>query len=299
MNKSMISVTDSSDGLSVHHYTDCDINSSNDIKQTRGVIREGENDICKTFPFTPEFRSDDPGLDSYFEKYALENPDFRVFESLEGTLLRAWYRQSTNEWYLSTHRKINAFLSRWGSDLSYGEIFVNVLKDPATVESYPALQGITTFKEYSARLHPDRIYLFLLRTSKENRIVCNTQTKNSIYTVGAFSRQYNFVPEFGINFEETVFETIPEVTFAPSSPASSEPKDGYTIDTIRSHVEKINPFHIQGLILIAKSGETIKVLNTEYEEMMKLRGSVPNVLLRYIQLRNQTKTEEAKELEKE
>lgn len=284
----MISVTDSSDGLSVHHYADCDIDSPNDIKQTRGIIKEslevresGEETssevVCKSFPFTPELRTNDERLASYFDEYCQRNESFKTFEGLEGTLLRIWFREKTGEWYLSTHRKLDAFLSRWSSDYTYGELFVNVLKDAETKERYPLLKDVSSFEAYSKLLDPKRIYLILLRSSKANRVVCKTQEKNSIYIVGYFDRHENFNFHYGEEVSEAVFEPIPELT------AFSGKRD---LTEITQYVNTINPFHMQGVILISPSGDTLKILNTEYEDMVKLRGNVPNVLLRYIQLRS-------------
>ena len=51
---------------------------------------------------------------------------YRFFDSHEGALLRVFYWQ--NKWYISTHRKLDAFRSKWASKLSFGEMFKSAIE---------------------------------------------------------------------------------------------------------------------------------------------------------------------------
>ncbi len=279
----MIQVTDEFDGLTVHHFTDCDYTSPVEIKAMRGIIKDEDTVVCQTFPFTPELREDHSELSSLLDPFLKKNS--KVFQSLEGTLLRIWFRTKNDhpnggEWFLSTHRKLDAFFSRWGSDSTYGEYFVCTLLRAATI--HPQLQNVNTFEEYASRLNKNKVYVLLLRTSKENRVVCTSQDYTTLYTVGAFDREHNFAFEYPSSVPETIFPSIPEITIEP-----------WSVEGVRETVSRIAPFDYQGVIFIDESGETLKVLNNSYEEMVQLRGNVPNVLLRYIQLRNGNDTEQA------
>ncbi len=278
-----IKVTDEYDGLSVHHFTDCDYTSPSDIKEVRGIIKDNDIIVCKSFAFTPELREDHPELPRLLDPFL--KGQSKVFQSLEGTLLRIWFRKAENhpsggEWFLSTHRKLDAFFSRWGSDLTYGEYFICTLLRASKV--YPELNEVTTFESYANRLCKDKVYLLLLRTSKENRVVCTSQEETTLYTVGAFDRSREFAFRYPSQVPETIFPSIPEIDI-----------NSWTIEGVRSAVQSVCPFEYQGIIFINESGETLKVLNGSYEEMVQLRGNVPNVLLRYIQLRNSNQPEQA------
>jgi hypothetical protein len=266
----MSSITDEYDGLTVHHFNDCDINSSTEIKQTRGIIKEGDVIVCKSFPFVPEYRSDNENLTSLIEPFFQSNS--KIFNSLEGTILRIWFRpqEEGGKWYLSTHRKIDAFLSRWGSDMTYGEHFIHTLTSSG-------LSDILTFEDYTNKLNKDKIYVLLLRSSKQNRVVCTSQETTKLYTIGAFDRSNQF--SFQYEVPETMFPSIPEIKLDSAENAIS-------------YTNNIDPFDMQGIIFISSTGECFKVLNTKYEDMMKLRGNIPNVILRYIQLRSANSPED-------
>jgi hypothetical protein len=279
----MIQVTDQFDGLTVSHFTDCDYNSPSEIKEMRGIIKDEDIVVCKSFAFTPELREDHPELPKLLEPFL--SSQSKVFQSLEGTLLRIWFREVSGhpnggEWFLSTHRKLDAFFSRWGSDSTYGEHFVYTLLRAANI--YPVLQNISTFEEYANLLKKNKVYVLLLRTSKDNRVVCTSEPYTTLYTVGAFDRQRNFEFEYPNQVPETIFPSIPEINIEP-----------WTVEGIRSSVQSVKHFEYQGVIFIDEKGNTLKILNNVYEEMVKLRGNVPNVLLRYIQLRNGNDTDQA------
>jgi hypothetical protein len=280
---SPVKITDEFDGLSVSHFSDCDYTSPSEIKDMRGIIKDEDIVVCKSFAFTPELREDHPDLPGLLEPFLTRQS--KVFQSLEGTLLRVWFREVSShpnggEWFLSTHRKLDAFFSRWGSDNTYGEHFVCTLLRAAKI--HPALQDISTFEGYANLLKKHKVYVLLLRTSKENRVVCNTEPYTTLYTVGAFDRQRNFAFEYPSEVPEAVFPSIPEINITP-----------WSVEGVRSTVQSVQPFEYQGVIFIDDAGNTLKVLNNSYEEMVQLRGNVPNVLLRYIQLRNGSDAEQA------
>ena len=225
----MSSITDEYDGLTVHHFKDCDINSSTEIKETRGIIKEGDVIVCKSFPFVPEYRSDHENLTSLIQPFFESNS--KIFNSLEGTILRIWFRHQNNggKWYLSTHRKIDACLSRWGSDMTYGEHFISTLTSSV-------LENVKTFEDYTNNLNKDKIYVLLLRSSKQNRIVCTSQETTKLYTIGAFTRSNQFSFQYANEVPETMFPSIPEIK----------------LDSAENAISYTNNIHLQYLQLKLK-----------------------------------------------
>lgn len=105
----------------------------------------------------------------------------------EGTTIRVFNHK--DKWYCTTHRKIDAFRSRWGNTKSFGEIFAeNVLsKSGKTLEefyetlgkdlTYTFLTGTTqntrTFEPVS-----DKINLFLCQKKKTGEVVQSENLKD-------------------------------------------------------------------------------------------------------------------------
>ena len=88
-------------------YDFCNNDSSNDIKTARGLVYKDEKPFLKSFGYTPQYTIDN--IDNDIKKYIKSNiKNLNFFDSYEGTLLRLFYNDINDKWYLSTHRKLNA-----------------------------------------------------------------------------------------------------------------------------------------------------------------------------------------------
>jgi hypothetical protein len=259
-NSEKVEVSDELDGLQCYHYRDCN-DLENQTAEYRGIIADGSTILCKSFPFTPEF----PLSKLEENKEAVQtllDSEHAIFDSYEGTLLRLW--RSPSEWRLSTHRKIDAFSSRWGSDSSYGEYFVQALS-----LTFGGTEDV--FGNFTQNLNTDKVYLFLLRTSKENRVVCDKHEHVSLFSVGAFDRS----SAFDYSFE------APETNLPYSATVKCA-----GIDEISTYVNQVDPFEKQGIVIITKDGKSLKIINDEYFRLNSVRGNNPSVLRRFIELRD-------------
>jgi hypothetical protein len=111
-------------------------------------------------------------------------------------------------------------------------------------------------------------------------VVCNKYNDPSLFIIGAFQKpqeveqllsQWTFIP--GTSLTETLFPHVPEIKYN-------------TIQQLIEHVKTLDIYESQGIVIITSKGESIKLVNHNYDDLFKLRGNVPNVVLRYIQLRN-------------
>ena len=250
---------DNVDVLRVYHYDD----HATDLEMlnVRGIVKNAQDQVvCKTFGYTPEvLANDNDNLNTLISP--LVNQTTRCYLSYEGTLLRIWFY--AGRWFLSTHRKLDASKSRWGCNISYGQLFNRAL--------VPIVGTDDTYNKFTAGLDPNKIYVVMLRSFIENRKVCAGAAEPTLYCVGSFIRDQNFV--FCSSNPETRLPTPEEVTTI-SSPES-----------LIEFVMKSDPQVCQGLVLMNADGTSGKVTNPEYDRLDKLRGNQANVLHRYVQLR--------------
>jgi hypothetical protein len=251
--------------LKVYHFDD--FTQNRELQQIRGyVVDQNDNNtiVCKTFGYTPEVLANNhQQLND--EIGPLISGETSFFKAYEGTLLRVWCYK--NKWFLSTHRKLDAFKSRWGSSTSYGDLFCAGLSNRVDVNGNTIP---TSFNEFVATLNSDKVYVFLMKSCKINRKVCRGDDKPVIYVVGAFIRSQNFA--FTSSNEETNCSQPERLAFASA-------------DELVDFVLQSDPHEIQGVVLNNPNGSMGKLVNPMYDHFDKIRGNVPNVLHRYVQLR--------------
>ena len=238
-------LTDDDTELQIYSYQTCDNDSSDELKKCRGLVFHRDQLIASSLGFTPEYTEKE--IDS-IKDFDLESYSF--FTSEEGTLLRLFFHK---KWYLSTHHRLDAFNSRWGSHESFGEIFSKCVTS-----------------NYTQHLNPSNVYFFLVRNTKQNRMVCKEPEEYTVYHVGTL-----------IN---NVFDLKDDIQF---------PKQTELFFTDKSHLERYvsecDPFVTQGVIAFKKDGSgQFKMINSKYQHYLRIRNNEPDLKFRYLQLwRNQ------------
>lgn len=267
-----IRLSDSDGDIRLFHYVDCDDNSSNEVKSYRGIIRDGDNIVCKTFGYTPEISCENIDL----IKSSIQNFDqCRVYDSEEGATVRLWFETKSGEWVLSTHRKINAYTSRWGNpkSKSFGEMFLDALYWECTQGKMISLyknDRDTLFSEYTNSLDKNKTYAFLIRNSNENRIVCSSEDHPIAYFIGSFDRTNNHLLTEG---NDSGFPYPQSHKFD-------------TIESMVSYVDNIDFTQKQGLIVYLNNQTQVKIMNKTYLDLFAARGNEPSIKYRYLQVRN-------------
>jgi len=291
---SSLMVTDTDEDYSVIHWVDCSDLSSDTVKSCRGVIRRGDETVCKTFNYTPEFiGASDDALGALKAVWKLRKI---VYPAFEGTNVRLWHDQG--KWHLSTFRKLDAFNSRWGSKTSYGDLFMrglfaSVKHEDLLPQWNSLMEEIIAGREkdahskwfeiYCSALRKDRIYTFLVHSILENRIV--TEAANNI-------PQISFTGEFDNDSEYSErFALLSENTSHISWPSFPEHLDLSTPEDVMKFVENCNPRTRQGLMVHygvdgVRFG-SIKLTSKKYQDLADLRGNEPSVVFRYLQLRSE------------
>ena len=117
-----VKLFDRKDDLELFSYVDL---NSDFPKHCRGLIYNGDELLVRTFPHTCEYTiSDIEKLEKMFSDGF--NEDYTFFESHEGSLIRVFH--FNDKWYVSTHKKIDAFESRWSSKKIFWRIICRSIR---------------------------------------------------------------------------------------------------------------------------------------------------------------------------
>jgi len=269
--------TDESTGLVnlcyKHDYCDDPTIPNNEmIKDCRGVVFDGENVVMKAFGYTYDYSSANEvdAIKNRFEFIDGGLPNYSVFQSHEGSLIRVF--NFKGKWFLTTHRKLNAFKSKWSSTgESYGTSFKNALKEELVRneklrEHFPDMFD-SVIDNFFHMLNPEKQYMFLVCNTNDNRIVCSAPEFPTMYHVGTFTN-------FQLDLDDDIFVSKPQkLTFE-------------SVDDIIDYVNnQVDPYRNPGVIVFAPSNKQFKITNGEYHELFKLRGNQPSLKFRYLQLR--------------
>jgi hypothetical protein len=257
---------DEETGLELYCYNQCDPKDDELLKRCRGVVFHQDTVVLKAFPYTNEYSNKDPDLETVIEDLS----DWSFYDSYEGALLRMFY--FNNRWFLSTHRKLDAFQSKWSSRDSFGALFVKGLEHEyvrsSSFERRIGKDPSNILQKFQDTLDQSRQYMFLVRNTLDNRIVCDppAQEDSKLFHVGSFQNGA-FERESEIDLEKPN-----RLTFS-------------TREDLVDYVEKVDVTKKQGVICFDRSNQPVKLLNDIYMEMFRARGNEPSVKFRYLQVR--------------
>ena len=260
---------DDENNLDLYCYTTCDNNNSDNIKQCRGVVYNEENIVMNAFPYTIEYNDEEKEIIN--EKLGNIFNECVFFDSYEGSLIRMF--NFNGKWFISTHRKLDAFNSRWSSSESFGLISTKTLiteynKNSNFREFIGEVKPEESILEiFKSLLNPSYQYMFLVLNTSENRIVCLAPDNPTLYHVGTFIEGcLKFDENVGIPYtDRKVFTSIDDV-----------------IDFVRMDV---NIQYLQGVICFAPNNIQYKIINKTYQDLFKIRGNEPSLKFRYLQIR--------------
>lgn len=261
-NKVRLSDRDEENNLDLYCYVKCDNDSSENLKMCRGVVLEDEKIVMKAFPYTEEFvLNDKENVERIFKE------GIKVYDAYEGALIRMFYNKT--KWYITTHRKLNAFESKWASKQSFGTCFKQALYEEIKNNNKLStkLKGEQTFLEkFQNILDKKNQYMFIVRNTQYNRIVCIPPELPSLFHVGTFVNDK-------LNLEDDICVTKPQ---------SLEFKN---VEELQKYVKNIDYMKTQGLIVFTENNKQYKILNDNYDELFKARGNQPSINFRYLQVR--------------
>ncbi len=260
-----VKLVDTDNGLDYFCYIKCGPTDTENTKRSRGIGFHGDKLITSCFPYTYEYTKRDLPDTLFVEGF----DKLLFYDAYEGSIIRMFY--FGDKWYTSTNRKLDANKSKWSSRESFGHFFTQALDseiehNEKLRNSLPVIDGKTNLERFQDTLDKDKQYMFLLLNNDQNRIVCLTPSRPTIYHVGTF-----------INGELSMNEdiNIPYPT-----------KHNFTsVDDIFDYVDNIDFNKLQGIIIFAPDNTQYKIFNQEYYEYYRVRGNEPSIKFRYLQVR--------------
>jgi hypothetical protein len=255
--------------LTLYSHKKCSNDSEMLIKKNRGSVY---NKDCKlvapSFGYTQEL-NEEKDLDEI--KKIFEDCKNKIFmKSYEGTLVRLY--NYNEKWYISTHRKLDAFKSRWSSSSSFGHIFVKGLVD-SLGKKYNEENQEKVFEKFVSTLDKNSIYFFILCSNKDNKVL--TEIDSNIQKVLDIGMIYNYRDD---KYYYTVNEDI-----------SLEKPEIYKFNSYKDiieHVKNCNYKETQGLFVIDDNFNTYKVVNNKYKELSDKKIAEYKLKYGYLRVRN-------------
>jgi hypothetical protein len=256
------------------------------IKKCRGLVLDTNGDVVlSACTYTPEYSSADTDMISEFvnigggvssEEGENNIPaitrgfsDCSFYESHEGALIRLF--NYNGKWFMSTHRKLNAFKSRWSGTQSYGTSFKNALK--YQIDTNSVLRDSMNASEsgflqsFQDTLDPSKKYMFLVKNVSENRLVCKPTDTPTMYHVSTILEDGTLDLDDNINIQK--------------------PKkfEFNSIDDLYIYVNNCDASVTPGVIVFGPENKQFKVSSPNYIYFSDVRGNQPSVKFRYLEIR--------------
>lgn len=256
--------SDEENKLDMFCYVKCSESDNELLKQCRGVVFNGKDIVMKAFPYTLEYNHEE--TDRISDVFT-DLKEWTFYEAHEGALIRMFY--FNEKWYVSTHRKLNAFRSKWACRESFGTSFKTALiseekNNEKFASTLPA--GDNILERFQTTLDTSKQYMFLVRNNENNRIVCDSTEHPTLFHVGTFV-DGKLTMEDDINIPYSVklkFQTVEEML---------------------ESVSKMSYRNIQGIIGFTSDNRQVKIYNKDYQDLFRARGNEPSIKYRYLQVR--------------
>lgn len=251
---------DEDEFLDMYHFQD----GTETFNAPKGIVFDKQGQVvCHTSVYTYEY-----SLSDFDEIASLKDVDWTnsvILTAEEGTLLRVFYHNS--KWYVSTHKKLDSYTSRWGCKYSFRTLFNHALEE--------SLDSTDLDTEFFDKLDKTQVYTFLLRNNTSNRIVCDSpaQSEPKVYFTGMYSKNQDTT---SIPIANMSGWTLPIISVEQHYLKSRE--------QVMDVVSSMDYHKVQGLLVFTPN-QVFKIMCDKYLQVKKVRDNCSNMLFRYVQLR--------------
>lgn len=249
--------TDPENGIELYCYQKT--NDDPVEMEVRGLVFAPDGKlISKGFSYTPEYSSD-ISFHNAEHKFNAPNDTRTVFRSHEGVVLRVF--AYNGKWYISTHRRLNAYRSRWGSDETFGELFDQGMRNLGLISD-----DQTCLQWFADNLDDTYTYAFLISNTPNNRLVCHAPKDIEIIHIGTFGSDGTYWAHYSCPI-----------------PKAKEYNFDSDVEMLEA-VEKIDHMKHQGFVIFNADGPVFKLFHPTYYKLWSLRNNVSSIKLRYLQI---------------
>lgn len=254
--------------LQLFHYKSCNNDSNPLVKEVRGTVKSGDKMVSKSFGYIDELDVDKHEKEIINRIHSFNQS--KIYKMYEGTVVRMFYWK--HRWFLSTHKKLNAFDSKWGKNgcKTFGEMFVDALCDDK-VNFKPQNPDIwDVYNNFCYSLDTNKTYVFLILHDKNTQMVCdNDDDVLPLYHIGEFDNSTHLLVEGNTSN----IPNLPQLKF--NSP-----------EEIVEYVRNMCPFKNQGVIVYFPNQTQLKIFNSRYKNIQEIRGNQPDIVFRYLEIRH-------------
>jgi hypothetical protein len=267
---------DYKNNLQLYHYNKCSNDSLDCIKNARGVVKSDDKIVSKSFGYIDECTVDGENVSELIEnnKQILDKihsfHQSKIYTMYEGTVVRMFFWK--HKWFLSTHKKLNAFDSKWGNSecKTFGEMFVDSLCDPLVNNSITSSDEVLDiFNNFCFQLDTNKTYVFLIIHDDLTSMICKRSNKiPPCLHIGEFDNKTNLLVEGNTSG----LPSLPQLSFN-------------TVFDLIEYVRKLNHLEHPGVIIYFPNQTQLKIYNHNYKKAQELRGNQPDLLYRYLEVR--------------
>ena len=258
--------------LTLYSYKKCSDDSDIIVKKNRrSIYNKDMRLVVPSFGYTQEL-NEEKDVDKIKEIFS--NCGDKIFmKSYEGTLVRLY--NYNEKWYISTHRKLDAFRSRWSSSSSFGHIFRKGLVD-SLGETYKEESEEKVFEKFVSTLDKNGIYFFILCSNKDNKVL--TEIDSNVQKVLSVGMIYN-------GRDDRYYYTMNE----DNGLDKPEVFEFESYKDVIEYVKQCNYKQTQGLFVIDNNFDTYKIVNNKYKELSDKKIAEYKLKYGYLRVRNNEK----------
>lgn len=231
----------------------CSDNPPNNFEesQIRGCVFDGDKLIFKSLGYPFDIKGE------YL-------PQLPIVTSVctpiyEGTIIRMFYHGG--KWYTTTHRKLDASRSKWGNEVSFGELFAQTVENVLNI-------GVDELK--ANHLDTNFGYIFLIGTTEITRIV--SPAKSRLMLLSLIDENQN-------DIIYTNPDKIPKILTG----VVSKKLQFDNLREVKNFVDDLlYPFDSEIGVHIQIGDISFKIMNEHYVELSLLRQNLPSIMFAYL-----------------
>jgi hypothetical protein len=278
-------------GLKLHHYDQNEVKKSSpkdSLRKVRGLVTNSSGVVVATsFGYTPTIV-----LDKLTDNYDFVDIDGKnqninpssvkaIYPMLDGTLIRVWKHQS--KIFVSTHKKIDASKSHWGSSENFTNLFLKYTENYFNLED---LFPETIEEKYGVEM-PPVIHNFLLVDM--DTLVCSKINLGEKDGFVAYINTFNgglYLKEAPENISVYDIKNTEKTFFSIKSLDTLEEQNEFLSHGFSSMETNLNPLFQrgEGLVFLYKEKfddyKLLKIVHPSYQRRSELVGNDPNILHR-------------------